>query len=960
MSNHLAIATVSATLSQLLQDAVGSDMPGAAVRLGKPAANGSQAAAPEVSLYLYQVTPNAAYRNTDLPSRDPDGRIIQRPRAALDLHYLVSFAGDESRLEPQRLLGGVARTLHAHPVLCRHLIRDTIANPAFSFLAASNLADDIELVKLTQLPLSLEELSKMWSVFFQIPYTLSVAYQGTVVLIESEDTAQSALPVRERNVYPIPFKFPTIDEVASLDGKGRKIVADSSLVITGKQLRGDVTLVVIGGIEQAPSTLSDTRITVQVPSDLRAGVQALQVVHQILIGTPATPHRGVQSNVAAMVLCPRITSVDGVQHGGDRSGRPGQSAPLNGSRCSLNERAVTSPASYTFTAPARSSDATSLQIPVSGVKAAAEYFVRIQVDGAESPLDLDPASAVLWTDGGDSMTRSSGVARSQSAAPHGVAGPDPEGCARARERVGRRPATCRDVGRTLEDELRAAEDALAAPSALDTLCAVFGLSLFERTSAAVVRGRRAGLRASRPRVPPAQGDRRRAYPTFSLALATLPDAHWSAITPAAPLRRWRLIEVGPGDSLTTSPLKIDEPILHYLTGTRYADDRLRGFLNAGPGAACASSLVSNARSQIERLWSHEALAEDRTHPPVVQLCGSRHRGKRMVAASACAHLGLRLQVMRAADVPAPIAERDALVRLWDREALLSGSALLLDCDDVDLSERTRSVLPFVDALQSVAVIATREPMPLEKRRAGAAGRAPPDRRGTARDVGRDARRARAPRRRRAQGRVESFPSRPARHPGHLRHGHTGSGRSSRPHRHGNMGRLPHAVAGAARRSRATHRIAGRLGRSRAARSPAPDAERHRGAGAAPVHGARDLGVRREGRPRSRHECPLRRSQRHRQDDGRGGAGERAAARSAIASISARWSASTSARPRRTCAACSTRRRTAARCCSSTRPTPSSANAARSRTATIATPTSRSAISCSGWRPIEGSRSWPPT
>ena len=42
----------------------------------------------------------------------------------------------------------------------------------------------------------------------------------------------------------------------------------------------------------------------------------------------------------------------------------------------------------------------------------------------------------------------------------------------------------------------------------------------------------------------AQGNHQRPWPTFSLALASLAEAHWSALTPAAPLRRWRLIEVG--------------------------------------------------------------------------------------------------------------------------------------------------------------------------------------------------------------------------------------------------------------------------------------------------------------------------------------------------------------------------------------------------------------------------------
>ena len=54
---------------------------------------------------------------------------------------------------------------------------------ASAFLTTSNL-EEVELVKFTQLPLSLEELGKLWSVFFQTTHVLSVAFQGTVVLIE--------------------------------------------------------------------------------------------------------------------------------------------------------------------------------------------------------------------------------------------------------------------------------------------------------------------------------------------------------------------------------------------------------------------------------------------------------------------------------------------------------------------------------------------------------------------------------------------------------------------------------------------------------------------------------------------------------------------------------------------------------------------------------------------------------
>src|SRR5205085_8416254 len=119
--------------------------------------------------------------------------------------------GAENQFVTQRLLGSAVRTLHAEPQLSREKIRRTII--AQPILNDSTLADQFELVKFTPLHLSLEELAKIWSVFYQIPYVLSVAYQGTVVLIESDDTPASILPVRERNVYAVPFNQPIIEEI---------------------------------------------------------------------------------------------------------------------------------------------------------------------------------------------------------------------------------------------------------------------------------------------------------------------------------------------------------------------------------------------------------------------------------------------------------------------------------------------------------------------------------------------------------------------------------------------------------------------------------------------------------------------------------------------------------------------------------------------------------------------------
>jgi hypothetical protein len=395
MSNFLAVATVTATLNQLLQAAVGTDVPGATVTRVRPETAATGTPSTRVNLYLYQVTANTAWRNADVPTRRPNGQLVQRPQVALDLHYLLSFYGNEEQLEPQRLLGSAVRTLHARPVLTRQMIRDTVSNPAFTFLANSNLADGIELVKFTPLPLSLEELSKLWSVFFQITYTLSIAYQGTVVLIESEETPQETLPVRARNLYVMPFRQPVIAQVMAQTGADQPIVSASTLVIRGRQLRGEVTQVRIGGLELTPAArdVSDTQINLLLSGpSLRAGVQGVQVIHQQLMGTPPVPHRGVESNVMAFVLRPTITAVSATSTNVTVQVAPGigrtQRVVLL-----LNAPTGETPTAYAFVAPSRTVDSNNMIIPINGVRAGG-YLVRVQVDGAESPLTVDtnPAS----------------------------------------------------------------------------------------------------------------------------------------------------------------------------------------------------------------------------------------------------------------------------------------------------------------------------------------------------------------------------------------------------------------------------------------------------------------------------------------------------------------------------------------------------------------------------------------
>src|SRR5271170_3260799 len=234
MSNYLAIATVTGALYQILIGPVQTAVSGATVGFRRPDRTSGQEGTPHVNAYLYQVTPNAAFRNVHLPTRRADGTLVKQPVAALDLHYLFTFHGSDDQLEPQLMLGAVAGTLEAQPLLSPQNIQSATTN--FSFLNTSDLANQVERIRFTPTALSLEEFSKLWSAFFQVEYSLSAAYQASVVLIQSDDTPQEALPVQARNLYVTTFRQPTITQVISQAGATLPILPSSTLVIQGTQL----------------------------------------------------------------------------------------------------------------------------------------------------------------------------------------------------------------------------------------------------------------------------------------------------------------------------------------------------------------------------------------------------------------------------------------------------------------------------------------------------------------------------------------------------------------------------------------------------------------------------------------------------------------------------------------------------------------------------------------------------
>ena len=234
---------------------------------------------------------------------------------------------------------------------------------------------------------------------------------------------------------------------------------------------------------------------------------------------------------------------------------------------------------------------------------------------------------------------------------------------------------------------------------LDGLAHALGMSAFEKDVLLLCAG--VDLDASfAPLVAQAHGDARRAQPTFGLALASLEGAHWSALLPDAPLRRWRLVEPAPHEPLSTAPLRIDERVLHHLVGLRPLDERVATLVTSIPAPG---PLVRSQEALAERVaatWTQAPAGP----LPVVQLLGSDAAALRAVAARAAQRLGLALFQAPADLLPASPADLETFLRAWSREYVLAGRLLLVETADADAHDAARA--------QSLQHLAERMPAPL--------------------------------------------------------------------------------------------------------------------------------------------------------------------------------------------------------------------------------------------------------
>lgn len=350
MSDFRAIGGVSSTLQALLTDRMelldgGAPIP---VTVGPPPFSSKDAdprkESARVNLFLYRVTENGYLQNQEIPGRG-SGSGYGHPPLSLNLHYLLTAYGNQEILpagslvfddrDAHFLLGSAMRVLHDIPIVTERLT--SVRPPSGTIVLHESLRDGYEQVRLSLEPLTLEDVTKVWTAL-ALRYRLSAAYVINVVQIESRrprvfpravgqpiDPKIPPLPTDPPSPGPwvtaLTIAVPTITELRIRRGPGMPeepvpyARVNDTVVLRGTNLAGPSTHVVFGDISLPATLATGDRTEADVPDATVSGSGAIPADRQLQPGVrtvrvvtrdPAVPGSTFTSSDAVFMLVPWV------------------------------------------------------------------------------------------------------------------------------------------------------------------------------------------------------------------------------------------------------------------------------------------------------------------------------------------------------------------------------------------------------------------------------------------------------------------------------------------------------------------------------------------------------------------------------------------------------------------------------------------------------------------------------
>jgi len=404
MSDYLAVGGVSAVLKSMLSTALSDggpssvliSPPGITIKAPDTITTGPDEP-PQLNLFMYYASINPALRNLGLPSSNSGGAPSSNPPLAINLHYLVTAYGGNA-FDPEILLAFAMQVFHSTPVVPRNVIQDALTELSTGspsneqkLVAASNLASQIEQIKITPEALTTEEIYRLWTAF-QTNYRPTTSYQVSVVVIQDSKTYKSNLPVRSRSVLALPLISPVIESVSpSMAAIGQ------ILSINGSNFLGDsavlTTVSFDGAAAVSAATVQGDLVRVAVPPTLQAGTHTVRVLRGTTFPSSTRVHPGFSSNPVPFQLIPTIPPALTPPF----QAKQGQPFALSVSPdvgnlqqvvVYVGDQALPVPAAP-LTGPSLSGTIT-VEIP--STLAAGTHPLRVEVDGAQSRIALDGIS----------------------------------------------------------------------------------------------------------------------------------------------------------------------------------------------------------------------------------------------------------------------------------------------------------------------------------------------------------------------------------------------------------------------------------------------------------------------------------------------------------------------------------------------------------------------------------------
>lgn len=340
MSDFRAIGGVSATLQQLLVDRMDrpDGLSSVPVTIAPPPFSAKDTDQhkedPRINLFLYRVSENGWLQNQEIPGRGGSGG-YGHPPLSLDLHYLVTAYGNTETptsngsslfddTTAHFLLGSAMRVLHDVPVVTDDLM--SVRPPSGCPVLHESLRDGYERVRLSLEPLTLEDVTKVWTAL-ALRYRLSAAYVVNVVQIESRrqrtfprpvGRPASATTAPQPTDAPAPgpwlhvlrIQAPTVSEVRvrrrseTVEQPFPYAGIGDTLVLRGNSLSGPVTSVAFGDLTVSATSARPDRVEVVLPDaeQLQPGVHTVRVT----VRDPQVPQSSFSSGHAAFVLVPTV------------------------------------------------------------------------------------------------------------------------------------------------------------------------------------------------------------------------------------------------------------------------------------------------------------------------------------------------------------------------------------------------------------------------------------------------------------------------------------------------------------------------------------------------------------------------------------------------------------------------------------------------------------------------------